>query len=40
MLTLKERGRFLFGTVPVVCDDCKPDSVRPDFSNLDGHFSR
>ena len=29
-----------FGTTPAECDGCKPDSVRPGYPGLDGHFSQ
>ena len=36
----KGTGAAPFGTTPARCDGCKPDSVRPDCSGMDGHFSQ
>jgi len=36
----KERGRLLFGISPAKCDGYKPDSVRPGYPGVDGHFSQ
>ena len=36
----EKRGWSVLRTTPARCDGCKPDSVRPGYPGLDGHFSQ